>query len=97
MTTAAIQSLDTAARHATQGRRTARLVGLAIASLAPAIFWCVVIEIVTYWLGTPISTTTVAITGATIALFLFVICAPLMLRDYGSERDSETAARNDND
>jgi hypothetical protein len=79
VTTEAIQSLDTA-RQATRGTRTGRIAGLAIASLAPAIFWMVVIEIVAYWLGRPLSPATITMVGATIALFLFAICAPLMLR-----------------
>ena len=85
-------SLDTAAPHATQGRRSARLVGLAIASLAPAIFWSVVIEIVAHWLGTSVSPATVAIVGATVALFLFAVCAPLMLRNSGADRHEAVAA-----
>jgi hypothetical protein len=79
VTTATIRSLNTATRPA-QERRSGRIVGLAVASLAPALFWMVMIEMVAYWLGRPLSPTTLTMVGATIAFFLFAVCAPLMLR-----------------
>jgi len=79
VTTAVISSIDTTAREAQWGP-SARLVGLAIASLAPAIFWCVAIELIAYWLGISLSPMAIAAVFATITVFLFAICAPLMLR-----------------
>lgn len=61
--------------------RGAQLAGLAIASLVPAIIWCALIGAVATSISRPLSTFTILITGVVIALFLAVICAPLILRD----------------
>jgi hypothetical protein len=58
----------------------ARLVGVAIASLVPAVFWSVIIELVSLWAGKPISPLAIAIVCCSITLFLVAVCAPLMLR-----------------
>ncbi|AGK58886.1 integral membrane ion antiporter [Hyphomicrobium denitrificans 1NES1] len=60
--------------------RGAQLVGLAIAAIVPAIIWCVLIDAVAMWISGPLSLQTILITGIAIALFLAVICAPLILR-----------------
>ncbi len=83
-TTATIPSLDTATR-AVQERRSARIIGLAVASLVPALFWIVMIELVAHWLGTSVSPTTIALMGATIVVFLLAVCAPLILRHSRSD------------
>ncbi|SFV27544.1 hypothetical protein SAMN04488557_0786 [Hyphomicrobium facile] len=79
-TTAVISSTDTAVREA-HWRPSARFIGLAIASIAPALFWCVVVELIAYWSGVSLSPMAVGALFVTIAAFLFAICAPLMLRN----------------
>jgi hypothetical protein len=62
-----------------------RLVGIAIASLVPAVFWTSLIELVSLWLGAPISPLKIAIVGFGIAAFLAAVCAPLVLRKSATE------------
>ena len=62
------------------GTRGARLMGLAIASFVPAVFWSALIEAAAYLLGTPLAAVTVAWTCAAITLLLAVVCAPLIMR-----------------
>jgi hypothetical protein len=57
-----------------------RLVGLAIASLVPAVFWMILIEIGATLLGTPLAPHTIWIMGAAITVFLTAVCAPLIMR-----------------
>lgn len=78
-TTTAIPALDEPARGA-QRSSLARFAGVLIASLVPAAFWSFLIELGSLWLGMPLASSTIVIIGAAIALFLFAICAPLMLR-----------------
>ncbi|MBS0232897.1 MAG: hypothetical protein JSR99_05365 [Proteobacteria bacterium] len=78
-TTSAIPAVDSPDR-AVGWSFAARLGGIAIASLTPAIFWCAILEFGSDWLGYPLSTRSVALIGSGIAVFLFAICAPLMLR-----------------
>ena len=61
--------------------RGAQLVGLAIAAIAPAIIWCVLIYAVALWIHAPLSLATMLITGFAIAAFLAIVCAPLILRN----------------
>lgn len=75
-----ISSVDTAVREAQSGR-SARFIGIAIASIAPAIFWCVVIELIAYWLGISLSPIAIGAMFVTIAVFLAAVCAPLILRN----------------
>ena len=58
----------------------ARFIGLAIASVGPALFWVGALALASHLLGAPLSSGTLGIIGAVIALFLCVVCAPLMLR-----------------
>jgi hypothetical protein len=97
VTIATIPSSLDSAPHAAQAGRFARLVGIAIAALVPAIFWSVVIEIAAHWLGTSMSPVTVATVGATIALFLFAVCAPLMLRNSTHDRHEAVAGQTNSD
>ncbi|MGO4682860.1 hypothetical protein [Hyphomicrobium sp. 2TAF46] len=78
--TPVISSIGTAVREAQWGR-TARFVGLAIASIMPAVFWCIVAELIAYWAGISLSPIAVGALFLTIATFLFAICAPLILRN----------------
>ncbi|MFT3730072.1 MAG: hypothetical protein QM780_01425 [Hyphomicrobium sp.] len=84
VSTAAIPTID---RPKRVGERSgsARLVGVAIASLIPAVFWSAIIELGAAWLGKPLSSATIAVIGMAIALFLFAVCAPLMLRKPSAE------------
>ncbi|WP_156150796.1 hypothetical protein [Hyphomicrobium sp. 99] len=83
-TSTTISSMDTAIRSAQWGRST-RFIGIAIASLGPAIFWCLAIQLAAYGMGISLSTTTIGAVFATIALFLFAVCAPIMLRKPTAE------------
>jgi hypothetical protein len=60
--------------------RMAQLLGLAIASILPAVFWSALIEAALAWLGLALSSLTVTVLCVSIALFLTVACAPLILR-----------------
>jgi hypothetical protein len=82
-TTSAIPKVGPAVAQRRPRSRAATLAGLGIASLFPAIFWSVLIDVVASWLGTPLATRTVTIIGAVIALFLLIVCAPLFLRGSG--------------
>ncbi len=81
--TPVISSIGTAVREA-QWSRSARFVGLAIAAITPAIFWCIVAELIAYWAGISLSPIAVGALFVTIAAFLFAICAPLILRNAPS-------------
>lgn len=70
-----------------------RVVGLAIAVLFPAAFWSAVLEFGSLWLGKPLSSSTILMVGGAIALFLFAICAPLMLRRSTADTDVEVEVR----
>jgi hypothetical protein len=83
-TTAMISSPDAAVREAQWGR-FARFVGVAIASIAPAVFWCVVIQLIAYWSGITLSPIAIGALFVTIAAFLFAVCAPLILRNPAAE------------
>lgn len=61
--------------------RGTQLLGLAVASIVPALIWCALINAVALWISGPLSLRTTLITGVVIALFLAVVCAPLILRD----------------
>jgi hypothetical protein len=87
-TTTTMPSLDNSARSAKRSG-FGRFAGIAIASIVPAIFWCIVIELGSLWLGAPLAAGTVLIVGAAITLFLFAICAPLMLRKSEPTRSAE--------
>lgn len=72
------------ARFAPQKRQQvsrAQLVGLAVASIVPAVIWCVLIDVVAMWISGPLSALTTVVIGVTIAVFLAIVCAPLILRD----------------
>jgi hypothetical protein len=60
--------------------RAAQLFGLAIASILPAVFWGVFIDAALTWFGLPLSPLAVAVLCVSIALFLTIACAPLILR-----------------
>jgi len=93
-TTAVISSIDTAVREAQWGT-SARFVGLAIASITPAVFWCVVVQLIAYWSGTSLSPMAVGALFVTIAAFLFAICAPLILRNPSAEDNAAHRAAPD--
>lgn len=61
----------------------AQLIGLAVASIFPAVIWCVLINVIARWISEPLSPLTTAIIGVSIAVFLAIVCAPLILRDRG--------------
>jgi hypothetical protein len=86
-TTTEIPSLAEASSGARQSK-LAGITGVAIASLIPAVFWSVVIELVSLWLGTPLSPFAIMIVGGGITLFLFAVCAPLMLRKAAAEPEA---------
>lgn len=89
-TTSAIPSIDHRERAARASVAT-RFAGIAIASLAPAVFWCLVIDIAFRWAGHPLAARTTLLVGFAIAAFLCVICAPLMLRGLSSATEPEEA------
>ena len=57
-----------------------RLAGVAVASFLPAVFWAFAIDLIAMWFGHGLSAMTLSVIGGTIAVFLFAVCAPLMLR-----------------
>lgn len=63
--------------------RGGQLVGLAIASIVPAVLWCILINVIAMWISRPLSTIATTIIGLVIAVFLAIVCAPLILRDRG--------------
>lgn len=68
------------------GAFPARVLGLAIVSIGPALFWVGVLAFISHLIGRPFSSHTLALTGGAIGLFLAVVCAPFILR---RERDQE--------
>lgn len=58
----------------------AKILGLALAALMPALFWTGAIAGAGGVLGFSIALSTLVLTGTAIALFLGAVCAPLMLR-----------------
>ena len=67
-----------ARQAASQG--PARLLGLALVSLAPALFWTCVLALVGHILGAPVTVATLACTLIAIAGFLVLVCSPFFLR-----------------
>lgn len=90
-TTAVISSTDSPVRKA-DWSRSARFIGLAIASIAPALFWCAVVQLIAYWSGVSLSPMAVGALFVTITAFLFAICAPLMLRSSSDKDHAPRAA-----
>ncbi|HML29693.1 MAG TPA: hypothetical protein PKE16_12805 [Hyphomicrobium sp.] len=86
-TSTAIHTIEEPVRRSQQSV-VVRFAGVAIASLLPAFFWSVIIWLGALWLGKPLSSSTVMIVGGAIALFLFAVCAPLMLRKPSTEADA---------
>jgi hypothetical protein len=64
----------------TQRNFGARFIGLAIASVGPALFWVGVLALASHLLGTPLSSRVLVLTGAGICIFLGIVCAPLIFR-----------------
>lgn len=79
--------------HVARPSGLSRFAGLAIASLVPAVFWSAILAVGALWLDKPLSSTTILMVGAAIALFLFAICAPLMLRRPAADTDAKVEAR----
>ena len=63
---------------------SARLFGLAIVTLAPALFWVGALAVVSHVFGAPLATSTLVLMGAAIGLFLCVVCAPIIFRNDGT-------------
>ncbi len=82
-------SLLTHAPQSTERALISRLAGLAFASLVPAVFWCAIIGLFAKWLGFGLSTTALAVIGGVIAVFLFAVCAPFMLRTPSATLNAE--------
>lgn len=81
LTTSAVQRPGIVAiRPKPPESHAARMTGLAIASVLPAVFWSALIEAALTWFGAPLSLLAVSLLCATIALFLTIACAPLILR-----------------
>lgn len=91
-TSTTIHAIEAPARGLRQSNM-ARVAGLAVASLFPAAFWSAVLGLGALWLGRPLSSTTIMVIGGAIALFLFAICAPLMLRRPATELAAETEVK----
>ena len=70
---------DPVAERAGTAPRGARFVGLAIACLFPAVLWGELIAAITTWVGAPLARLTIATVVAAIAVFLYIICAPLQV------------------
>lgn len=62
-------------------RLAERLVGLAVMSLLPALFWTVVIAAVATSIGTPMTTRAMVETGLGIAGFLAIVTAAITVQD----------------
>jgi hypothetical protein len=80
MTPRVVSRLDPVATRSAAGSRGGRLVGLAIASLLPAVFWMALIKATATWLGVSPAPHTIWFAGAAITVFLATVCAPLILR-----------------
>lgn len=95
-TSTAMHTIQEPARGSQQSVAV-RFAGVAIAAVLPAIFWSIIIWLGALWLGKPLSASTVMTVGGAIALFLFAVCAPLMLRkpndQAGAGADTEIKAR----
>lgn len=91
-TSTPIHVIDEPARGVRQSSMV-RVAGLAIASLFPAAFWSAILAFGALWLGRPLSSTTILIVGGVIALFLFGICAPIMLRRPTADTDFKIEGR----
>jgi hypothetical protein len=63
-----------------------RLVGLAFAAVVPAAFWAAILALVAKLIGAPLSLSTLALIGAGIALFLFLVCGSLMFSQSENDR-----------
>jgi hypothetical protein len=81
VTTSTVERFDSVARHRPARVRRARVFGLVIASLAPALIWTLLIEAIASWLNVSLAPQTTIATATAIALFLAAVCAPLVLRD----------------
>ncbi len=68
-------------RSGAQGSRVHALFGLAAASVLPAAFWVGLAASIGRGTGVNISTPILTLAGAAIAVFLAVICAPIVLKD----------------
>lgn len=89
--TTAVQASNASGMTATlPARRPAarlndKLLGLALASLAPALFWTALLAVFSRAIGQALAADTLALIGAVIAAFLAVVVGSLMGRD--SARD----------
>ncbi len=81
VTTSAVAKVEVAETRQERKLRAARVVGLAIASVVPAVFWTLLIKVAAAWYGSPLTSATLAITCGAITLFLVIVCAPLMIRN----------------
>jgi hypothetical protein len=86
--TIVIPGLDRRARGA-RPAKLGRLGGVIAASLIPAAFWTAVIDLCFHWLGRPLSAGAIGFIAGGIAIFLFLVCTPLMLRGSGERSDAE--------
>lgn len=68
------------AHQSASGQGHARLLGLVLVALGPALFWTCVLALVGPMLGAPVSATTLACTLVGIAGFLVLVCSPFFLR-----------------
>jgi hypothetical protein len=75
-----IAAFDRPAPSRAAGILSARLAGLAIACLFPALFWTALIWGIGIWLGAPLAPVTAGAICCSIALFVLFVCAPLILR-----------------
>jgi hypothetical protein len=80
LTPGVVSKLNPLAQRSAAGSVGARLIGLAIASVVPAVFWMILIETAATWLGAPFALHTIWIMGSAITVFLAVVCAPLIMR-----------------
>jgi hypothetical protein len=73
-------ALDVRRQALAQDQLVYRLVGLALATVLPALFWVAIAATVSQAMGAALSAPALAITGAAITLFLAAVCAPIMLK-----------------
>jgi hypothetical protein len=66
---------------ASRSARANQFMGLAAASLLPALFWAGIAVAAGHAVGVSLSLNMLTGIGASIALFLGVICAPMILKD----------------
>jgi hypothetical protein len=78
--TAATRAVEIQSSQLTEHRLLYRLIGLSVAALMPALFWVAVVAGIGHAAGLTPTAPALAVLGASIAVFLGAVCAPIMLK-----------------